>query len=453
MSQMKSVIIIGSARSGIGAAKLAHAKGQKVTLYDQKSQSQMNDDLKKTVDELIALGIEFKSGDIIDLKNYDEIIVSPGVPFDLPFLEDAKKNGKKVIGEFEYAWGYCEAEVVAITGTNGKTTTTALVGEIIKAHNENTFIVGNIGRAFSEDVQIIPPNGIVVAEVSSFQLESSDTFHPRVAALLNISPDHLNRHKTMENYCLAKYAITKQQTENDFFILNGNDPYYEEAKKYSKAKIVTFDGQKSVEYGTFAKDGKLFENMSKHCNEICEIKDLKVLGKHNIENVLAAIAIAKGIGVPNDVITNIVKNFKGVEHRIEYVATKNDVDYYNDSKATNVGAAIPGLCAMQRLVHLIAGGIDKQTSFAEWIELFNKRVKKLYLIGETKFQIAEECKKVGFTNFEIYETFEEAVLAAAAKAQPKECVLLSPACASWDMFESYEQRGELFKQIVNNIEG
>lgn len=452
MERKRKVVIVGCARSGIGAAKLANLKGDDVVIFDQKPFLKFNEAMQQTIAQLKAMGIRFQLAEEIDLREYACIVMSPGVPLDIPCIQQALDSGANVMGELEFAYGYCKSPVVAITGTNGKTTTTALVGEIMKAYNNHTYVVGNIGRAFSEDVLAIPSDGITVAEVSSFQLETTKTFHPKVAAILNITPDHLNRHKTMANYCEAKYQVTVRQTEEDLLVLNGNDPYYNEALRKTKAKVATFDSEKKVGYGTYVEDDCLYENMSGSPQKVCCITELKILGKHNIENALAAIAICKGMAIPTAVIREGLINFKGVEHRIEYVTTKKGIDFYNDSKATNVGAAIPGLVSMHKPIRLIAGGLDKGVYFDEWIKLFHGRVKKVYVIGETRAQIIAECKESGFTAIEPFETFEDAIYSAYGDASEGECILLSPACASWDMFESYEQRGDLFKQIVNNLE-
>ena len=447
------VVIVGCARSGLAAAKLAHEVGQQVYVYDGKSFDGFHKEVQEEIDNLKALGITFHLGEPISLLDYDLIILSPGVPTDLPFIEEAREKGKLIIGELEYAASLCKAPIVAITGTNGKTTTTTLVGQIMKAYNPNTYVVGNIGRAFSEDVLNIPEDGIVVAEVSSFQLESTIHFHPKVAAILNITPDHLNRHKTMENYCHAKYGVFKNQTKEDALILNENDTYFEEAKNLAPSQVITFNLENTTKQGAYKVEGTLYENIKGESTKICDVSEMKIVGAHNIENVLAATAICKAFGVPDHIISEQIKAFMGVEHRLEYVCTKKGVDYYNDSKATNVGAAIPGLISMHKPIRLIGGGMDKKISFKEWISLFKGRVVKLYLIGECKNQIMEECREEGFLDFEAYNTFEQAIEATYKEAKDGECVLLSPACASWDMFESYEQRGDLFKEIVSHLEG
>ncbi len=451
--EQETVIIIGCARSGIGAAKLAHAKGYQVTLYDQKALECFDTSMQLQIKALQAQGIVFKQQPNISLEAYDYVVMSPGVPMTLEFVQEAIARGQKVIGEIEFAYTYCQAPVIGITGTNGKTTTTALVGEIMKAFCKDTYVVGNIGRAFSEDVLCVPESGYVVAEVSSFQLEAIETFQPHVAAILNITPDHLNRHKTMANYCEAKYNITKYQQPSDYLVLNVNDPYYREACEQTIAKVLSFDSSKEVAFGAYCLDNTLYENISGVTQSLCNVDELKILGKHNIENALAAIAIAKAMGVPNAVIRETLLGYAGFEHRIEFVATCDGVDYYNDSKATNVDAATQGVLAMKKPIHLIAGGLDKQVSFDAWTNLFQGRVKKVYLIGETKEQLVQACLKSGFDAFACFDTLQDAVRQASQEALPGECVLLSPACASWDMFKSFEERGDLFKEIVNHLEG
>lgn len=447
------ILVIGCARSGLAAAKLASIKGGLVTVYDQKKLSDFHKETRDSIKALMAQNIQFVFEDTIDVAPFDLLIVSPGVPLDLPFIEEAYRQNKVVLGELEFASSFCKAPIIAITGTNGKTTTTALVGEIAEGFNPKTYIVGNIGRAFSEDVLEITEDSIVVAEVSSFQLETIKTFHPVVSAILNITPDHLNRHKTMENYCQAKYNIFKNQTKSNFCILNDKDQYCKEALQTLIPTPIVFNGDTVPEKGAYVKEGALYENIEGAENYICKVEELKILGSHNIENALAAISITRAFGIPVEIVADKLKTFAGVAHRIEYVNTKNGVDFFNDSKATNTDAAIKGLLAMKKPVRLLAGGMDKKVSFVPWIELFKGRVQKVYVIGETRAQIVSECAESGFTSIATFDTFEEAVLASYHEAKAGECVLLSPACASWDMFESYEERGDIFKKIVHNLEG
>ncbi len=452
----KSVLVIGNARSGVGAAKLANNQGAKVCIYDAKPYESWNEEAKNTIDALKSEGINYALGETPDLGQYHLVIMSPGVSPEIELVQAAKRAGILVTGEFEFASWYCKAPIIAITGTNGKTTTTTLVGEICKAYNKDTYVVGNIGRAFSEEVLHIPPSGIVVAEVSSFQLETAHTFHPQISALLNITPDHLNRHHTMENYCQCKYNIFMNQEESGYSILNKKDNYYEDAKKYVKAKLIDFSVVDIPECGAYVQASSLYENIHGKPVEVCKVDELLIKGTHNVENALAAIAITTAFGIPTHLIRNTLISFKGVEHRTEYVTTKKSVDYFNDSKATNTDAAIAGLVGLSSLnkpIRLIAGGMDKKTTFVDWIKLFHGIVKKVYIIGETKTQIVRECQEQGFNNYETFETLEAAIKKAYEDSKEGECVLLSPACASWDMFESYEQRGELFKEVVMNLKG
>ncbi|MBE6022703.1 MAG: UDP-N-acetylmuramoyl-L-alanine--D-glutamate ligase [Cellulosilyticum sp.] len=452
----KKILVVGNARSGMGAAKLGNAQGAKVCIYDGKPYEQWNETMQQKIDAMKEQGIEYALGNSPDVTAFDLIVLSPGVSPEIELIQKAKAAGVIITGEFEFASWYCKAPIVAITGTNGKTTTTTLVGEMMKAFNPKTYVVGNIGNAFSEAVSEIPEDGIVVAEVSSFQLETAATFHPKVSALLNITPDHLNRHGTMENYCKAKYQIFANQSKTDFTILNTKDAYYKEACTYVRGQLIEF----SIDYipakGVYLEQNTLYENISGKAYPICSTDELKIKGTHNVENALAAIAIGIAFGVPRSVIREVLVNFKGVEHRTEYVTTKKGVDFFNDSKATNTDAAIAGLVGLSSLnkpIRLIAGGMDKKISFKEWVELFEGRVAKVYLIGETKQQIANDCLEVGYKDFETFNTLEESIAAAYKESQQGECILLSPACASWDMFESYEVRGRLFKEFVNQLEG
>lgn len=452
----KKVLIIGNARSGIGAAKLALSKGAKVCIYDGKPYEKWDLNAQKKINEMKGQGIEYALGTYPDVQAYDLAVLSPGISPEIELVKNIKTAGIQVTGEFEFASWYCKAPIVAVTGTNGKTTTTTLIGEMMKSFNSETYVVGNIGNAFSEEVICIPENGIVVAEVSSFQLETAATFHPKVSALLNITPDHLNRHGSMENYCACKYQIFANQTAEDFSVLNLKDHYYQEAKAHTAAQCIEFSTTEIPARGAYLKDEVLWENIAGEEKMICSVQELFIKGTHNVENALAAIAICTAFGVPTEIIRQVLTSFKGVEHRTEYVTTKKGVDFFNDSKATNTDAAIAGLVGLSSLnkpIRLIAGGMDKKTSFTDWVKLFDGRVEKVYIIGETKKQIADECLKTGYNSFETFTTMEEAVLKAYQESHPGECILLSPACASWDMFESYEVRGRLFKELVNDLEG
>ncbi len=452
----KNILVVGNARSGIGAANLALRQGAKVCIYDHKSYAQWDNAMQQEICRMQDIGITFCLGETVAVGEFELVIVSPGVPLEIDVIQDAKEKKIKIIGELEFASRFCKAPIIAITGTNGKTTTTTLVGEILKKYNSHTYVVGNIGKAFSEEVLTIPQTGVVVAEVSSFQLETIESFHPRVSALLNITPDHLNRHHTMQNYCHCKYNIFNNQSENDFCVLNRKDLYFEQAKERIKGECIEFSLTDIPKRGSYLVENNLFENINGKENLICAIEELKIKGMHNVENALAAIAIAVAFGVPVHIIREALCAFKGVAHRTEYVTTKKGVDFFNDSKATNTDAAIAGLVGLSVLekpIRLIAGGMDKHTLFEDWINLFPKYVQKVYIVGETKEQITRECLEQGYTSTQMFDNFKEAIVTAYTESQEGECILLSPACASWDMFESYEQRGDLFKEVVNNLEG
>ena len=378
------------------------------------------------------------------------MIISPGVPTDLPIVNRMREADIPVVGEIELAYELGKGEVLAITGTNGKTTTTALLGEIMKAVYDSAFVVGNIGIPYTNVVDETRDDSVIVAEMSSFQLESIVDFRPRVSAVLNITPDHLNRHHTMEAYIQAKKNVAINQTAEDTCVLNYEDEVLREFGETLQTKVLYFSSKRKLDKGIYLEDGNIIYRNPDECL-VCNVKELKLLGVHNYENVMAAVAMAAAYGVPMDSIRKTIKEFAGVEHRIEFVAEKNGVAYYNDSKGTNPDAAIRGIQAMNRPTYLIGGGYDKQSEYKEWIESFDGKVKKLLLIGQTREKIAKEAEECGFTDIMLLDTFEDAVLTAAKLAEPGEAVLLSPACASWGMFKNYEERGDKFKEIVNSL--
>ena len=378
-------------------------------------------------------------------------VLSPGVPTDLPVVLAMKEAGVQVIGEIELAYQFGKGDVLAITGTNGKTTTTSLLGQIMKQAREEVYVVGNIGNPYTAVAGQMTEQAVTVAEISSFQLETIREFRPKVSAILNITPDHLNRHHTMEAYIEAKENIAVNQTEDDFCILNYEDRLLREFGENLRAKVLYFSSQRKLEEGIFLEDGKIVLCLNGQKETICHVDELQILGTHNHENVMAAAAMAYVYGVPAQTIRKSVLSFGGVEHRIEYVAEKNGVAYYNDSKGTNPDAAIKGIRAMKRPTVLIGGGYDKDSEYTEWIESFDGKVKKLILLGQTREKIARDAKKCGFTDYVFADSFEEAVHMAVQEAVSGDAVLLSPACASWDMFPSYEVRGDKFKEIVNSL--
>lgn len=445
----KKVLVFGSGISGIGAVQLLEKRDADVILYDG------NEKLDKTALKE-KLGAESKTGIVIGafpeelLEELDLVVISPGVPTDLPVVLKMKEAGIPVIGEIELAYICGKGEVLAITGTNGKTTTTALLGEIMKAAADSAFVVGNIGNPYTTVVDETREDSVLVAEMSSFQLETIETFRPRVSAILNLTPDHLDRHHTMEAYVQAKMNIAKNQTEEDFCILNYEDDTLREFGKNIKAKVLYFSSRHKLERGIYLEDGNMIYKNPKE-EVLCHVEELKLLGTHNYENVMAASAMAAVYGVPLEVIRKTIKEFAGVAHRIEFVAEKGGVAYYNDSKGTNPDAAIKGIRAMRRPTVLIGGGYDKNSTYREWIESFDGKVKQLVLLGATREKIAAEARDCGFTDITMADTFEEAVRMAVESAQPGDAVLLSPACASWGMFRNYEERGDKFKEIVNSL--
>ncbi len=445
----KKVLVFGMGISGIGAAGLLEEQGAEVTLYDGN---------EKLEEEKIRekLGAGSKAQIVIGafpeelLDTLDIVVLSPGVPADLPIVEQMRERGILVTGEVELAYESGKGDVLAITGTNGKTTTTALLGEIMKNYQDDVFVVGNIGNPYTTAAGKMSGGSITVAEMSSFQLETIIDFRPRVSAILNFTPDHLNRHHTMEAYVSAKKNIARNQTEDDHCILNYEDRLTREFGENIRAQVLYFSSRRKLEKGIYLEDGRIIYRNDKVI-EICDVKDLNILGLHNYENVMAAAAMALVYGIPADIVRKSVKAFKGVEHRIEYVTEKNGVAYYNDSKGTNPDAAIKGIQAMNRPTVLIGGGYDKDSVYTDWIRSFDGKVKRLILLGATKEKIASDARACGFHDFVFADTFDEAVLEASKAAKPGDAVLLSPACASWDMFPSYEVRGEKFKEIVNSL--
>ncbi len=450
----KKILVVGVARSGVSAAVLLKKLGAVVTISDSKTEDKIIDEVKILKENGVALYLGKNPDDIA--KEQDLIVLSPGVPCDLPFILEAEKAKIPVWSEIELGYSVCPCPIVGITGTNGKTTTTALVGKIFKNFNEKTEVVGNIGIPFTEKVLNLDTNSFAVAELSSFQLEKIVKFKPIVSAVLNITPDHLNRHKTIENYTRAKMRVFENQDQNDFVVLNYNDLACRKMKDFAKCKVLFFANANSLEEigleeGIYSNGESIFIKFGKYDQKVIDVSELKILGQHNVENAMAAVGISVAAGIPIDVVIKTLKEFKAVEHRIEYVATINDVEYYNDSKGTNPDAAIKAIEAMKRPILLIGGGYDKKSDFDEWIKAFDKKVKYLAVIGEVSDKIIATAEKYGFENYERADSLQEAVQMCFKNAKNGDCVLLSPACASWDMFESYEQRGKLFKQFVNNL--
>ena len=443
----KKVLVFGSGISGIGAGKLLEQVGASVVLYDGKEtldkevlKAQLGDDTKA---EIILGELSEEVMETLDL-----VVMSPGVPTDLPVVLKMRDMGIPIWGEVELAYTYGKGDVLAITGTNGKTTTTALLGEIMKNYKESVFVVGNIGNPYTAAALEMREDSVAVAEMSSFQLETIHEFRPKVSAILNITPDHLNRHHTMEAYIKAKEDIAKNQTKEDTCVLNYEDEVTRKIGENVKANVLYFSSQRKLDRGIYLDDGNIIFRQDEEIL-VCNVNELKLLGTHNYENVMAAVAMAAAYGTPMEVIRRTIKEFAGVEHRIEFVREKDGVAYYNDSKGTNPDAAIKGIQAMNRPTVLIGGGYDKDSEYEEWIQAFDGKVKLLVLVGATKEKIAEAAERVGFVSYVMADSFEEAVEKCIEAAEPGDAVLLSPAYASWGMFKNYEERGDKFKELVN----
>ena len=443
--------VIGTGISGVAAAELLLSDKENVILFDS-NEALNEDDFYRENPHLKEVPL-YKGELPSDVKDkITTLVLSPGVPTDSPFVSDFREKNINIIGEIELAYRHEKGRVAAITGTNGKTTTTALLGFLLRTAFSDVKVVGNIGIPYTRMVASSTPDTVTAAEISSFQLETIQTFAPSVCAILNITPDHLNRHHTMENYIKAKEAITSYQTKEDVCVLNYEDEVLREFGKTLKQRVIFFSSKRRLEDGYFFENGAIYRAYRNENGalKLIDVSSLKILGEHNYENVMAAAACAESMGVPVDAIRSALPSFTAVEHRIEYVCERDGVVYYNDSKATNPDAAIKGICAMNRPTILIGGGYDKGNEFDEWIDAFDGRVKRLVLIGETKDKIREACDRAGFSDYEYAEHFEEAVKKCMDMAEAGDAVLLSPACASWDMFKSYEERGNVFKDIVQN---
>lgn len=449
--EINTAIVAGTGKSGISATKLLVNHGVKVYLFDENKDRDIEAIKEKTGDsELVQIELGELGEDA--LSSSQLMVISPGIPVDAPFTDVVRNAGIPIWSEIELAYHYGKGKMAAITGTNGKTTTTALVGEIVKAHNAKTIVVGNIGIPYTELCDTTDDDSDTVAEISSFQLETVIDFHPNVSAILNLTPDHLNRHYTFENYGNVKFSITKNQTMDDVTVLNYDDEHTramgEKAKDH--CHVVYFSRLEKPAGGVYVEDGDIIlEDGDKKIN-VLAIKDLKLMGAHNVENVLAAVGISYYMGVPVDVIRDVATSFKAVAHRIEYVDTIDGVAYYNDSKGTNPDAAIKGIQAMVAPTFLIGGGYDKGSEYDEWIEAFDGKVKWLVLIGQTAQKIADCAKRHGFNSIIFEENLQDAVAYCHENAVDGDAVLLSPACASWGQFDNYEQRGDMFKEYVRS---
>jgi UDP-N-acetylmuramoylalanine--D-glutamate ligase len=452
----KRVLVVGLGKSGVASALFLKAHGARVTVSDTKS----GDELRNEIPSLLDHGITVETGGHGErtFRGQDLIVVSPGVPADLPMLAQARSMGEAVIGEIELAARFLPGPIVAITGSNGKTTTTTLTGEILTAGGIPTRVGGNIGTPAISLADRATRETAIVLEVSSFQLETIQTFRPKVAVVLNVTPDHLDRHRTFEAYVDAKARIFQNQRGDDFAVLNEDDPTCVTMAERTRAQVFWFSRQKEVKQGAWVREGNiLFRDGRAEAKtsqlEIMLVSEIPLKGAHNLENALAAVCAGALMGCAPEKIRQAVREFKAVEHRLEFVATIRGVDYYNDSKATNVDATIKALESFPANIHLILGGKDKGSDYTVLNDLLRQRVKRVYTIGVAAGKIESQIgsSKSGGVEVVHAETLENAVRKANAVAEPGDVVLLAPACASFDQFKNYEHRGQAFKEIVRGL--
>ena len=447
----KKVLVVGMARSGVAASQLLRAYGAEVTVNDSKSEEELGDQLSSL--QGLKLERRFGCGAMDLLKGHDCLIISPGIPDTAPFVRKAKEMGLYVIGELELASQLSKGTLIAVSGTNGKTTTVSLLGEIFRNGGKVTHVVGNIGYPYSLAALISKPEDIMVCEVSSFQMETADTFHPHIAVLTNITEDHLNRHGTMEVYTKLKMRIFRNQTPEDYAVFNADDPGLENLHKQVKSRVLQFSHKKEVPEGAFVRDGEVIVRMNGEERRVCAVNEIRIPGAHNLENALGAVCAAAAMEVPIPVIRHSLRTFRGVEHRIESVRELDGIEYINDSKGTNVDSTIKAVETMNKPTVIILGGYDKHTSFDPLSAVMakNAMIREAVLIGETAGQIEQSLRAAGFTGIHRAESMREAVELSRSLASDGWNVLLSPACASFDMFRDYEERGRKFKEIVHGL--
>lgn len=447
----KKVLLVGLAKTGVSTIKKLDKLGASIVVTDIKPKEKLEDILS----QLNGLNnVEYILGSHPeDISDIDLTIVSPGVPLDLPFIEKLKESNVKIIGEVELAYTLSNNPIfVGITGTNGKTTTTSLVGEIFKEANRDTYIVGNIGNPVIDTVDYTDKNSVLVTELSSFQLESIDTFRPKVSSILNITEDHLNRHHTMENYINAKARIFENQEKSDFSILNYDDSIVRNLNKNNNASILYFSRKEKVDQGVYLdENNNIVISIDGKQITVLNRNELSLPGDHNLENAMAAILMTYVVGVDLEVIKHVLITFKGVEHRLEFVTNKNGIMFVNDSKGTNPDSTIKAIGSYERPIILIAGGMDKHSDFTDMMKCATKNVKELVLLGETADKIEASARKEGLENITKVKNMEEAVKKAYELAKDGDVVLLSPGCASWDMYPNFEARGLDFKENIYKL--
>lgn len=447
----KKVLVCGMARSGVSAAQCLYELGARVTISDSKAEEKLAEALQplEGMDIRRCLGDQAQPA---DLESYDLAVTSPGIPMQAPILRAVQAAGVPLIGELELGAQVSRAPLYAVTGTNGKTTTTTLIGEIFRNLGKTTYVVGNIGYPFTACALRCGEEDVAVAEVSSFQLETISTFHPHIAVMCNITEDHLNRHGTMEEYIRVKERIFENMGQGDYAVLNLDDPIVRGMAERIPCAPAFFSRRQEVETGAYLEGEEVVFSLNGHKKRVLRADEIRIPGEHNLENALAATALAMLAGVPAPVVRHTLKTFPGVEHRIETVRTVEGVTYINDSKGTNVDASIRAVRAMKVPTVLLAGGYDKHTDFLPLArEILASKIHTVVVLGDTAEQIERALRTVGFESILHAKTFEEAVLLARSCAKEGENVLLSPACASFDMFQDYEERGRVFKEIVSRL--
>lgn len=445
----RNALVIGMARSGIASAKLLCEEGASVTINDSKTAEKLSG-----LETLHGLNVEDALGKpaMEAIEGKDLIVLSPGVPMRSPFVQKALQNGAEVIGEIELGYRFAKAPILAITGTNGKTTTTTLAGEICKAAGKRTYVLGNIGVPIVQEARSTTPDDVIVAEIAGFQLESSRDFHAHSCAVLNVTEDHLDRFLTMENYAATKAMVLRNQTEEDFAALNADDPLVAAMADRVLGKLLWFSRLHEVEEGAFVREGWIVFRMDGREQVLCRVEELKIPGPHNLENALAAVCVTLAVGIDGAAAARALRAFEGVEHRIEFVCETDGVRYINDSKGTNPDSTVKAVEAMARPTVLLLGGSNKNSDYCPVFRAFDGRIKAVVAYGFTRDQILRDAQKTGYQDiFVCGGSFEDAVKLADSLANPGDNVLLSPACASYDMFDNFEQRGRVFKEIVRTL--
>lgn len=446
----KRVLVVGLGKSGLSAAMFLRAQGARVTVSDTRSATA----LEKEIPALLDAGIMVESGGhgLLTFRRQDLIVISPGVPMDTPEVKQVKAFGLPVIGELELASRYLQGRVIAITGANGKTTTTTLVGKLFHDAGMATQVGGNIGLPVIDLIAGSAPETVNVLEVSSFQLETVEQFHPNIAVVLNITPDHLDRHGSFENYVAAKERIFANQSAGDFLVLNADDRVTQMCAARAKSEVFWFSATRAVRQGAFVRDGAIVWVAKEGgvTEPIMPVAEIPLKGAHNLENVLAAVCVARLASIRAESIRSTVARFKAVEHRLEFVRKINGIEFYNDSKATNVDATMKAIASFPGGIHLILGGKDKDSDYSRMADFLKQRVKVVYTIGSAAEKIERQLH--GVVKMKAAETMQNAVAAAATDAVAGDFVLLSPACSSFDQFDNYEHRGKVFRQLVNELD-